>query len=237
TKKTDKFPALAGVTMFFRDHTKYTPVAGLWKEILWLDLLWTSNIQSFPRPARLPGIPTWSWVSIDGPVKGPLLMSRGMMSSQSTSRTRFDVLELRWTGQPLVSSLNGGKLMVQGYTKQILAAYDSKLSNERRDIRGNVFSYPVNPAEREGPNIGIGRCTFDEAPPPPTQPVWCIEIGASEDGWWGLQNHLSSWNYHILLLEPTGRVDEYRRIGIGYIREPKGIDEVPTPEPPDNFKG
>ncbi|KAI9769854.1 MAG: hypothetical protein M1840_003848 [Geoglossum simile] len=237
TKKTDKFAALAGITMFFRDKAKDTPVAGLWKRMLMTDLLWRNNTQSVQRPPRLEDIPTWSWVSIDGPVKGPLLRGRGTRYSRSFSRTLADVPELPWTGQPLISGLKGCKLMLQGYMKQILAAYSPRWPDEIDSNHCKVFTYPPNSAEMLGPNIGIGSCTFDDAPPPPAEPVWCIELGASENSLWGLQNKFSSWQYDVLLLEPTKRRDEFRRIGQGHIREPHGIDEVPTPGPPDNFKG
>ncbi|KAK8220689.1 heterokaryon incompatibility protein-domain-containing protein [Phyllosticta capitalensis] len=79
TFEGDKMAALAGVaTTFgagmsrFADSSRMTYVAGLWKETFLKDLMWASNPYNTITPRR-ERAPSWSWVSLDGPVTWTLL--------------------------------------------------------------------------------------------------------------------------------------------------------------------
>lgn len=65
TKSSDKLMAIAGVAALIQQTTKRTFVAGLWKEALEFNLLWstTPTERRSDRP-----VPSWSWASIDGQV-------------------------------------------------------------------------------------------------------------------------------------------------------------------------
>jgi hypothetical protein len=67
----DIFPAFSGICRRFQDwHETY--VAGLWSDTLNLDLMWT--VSTGVRGSRPPVYlgPTWSWVSVQAPVRYPI---------------------------------------------------------------------------------------------------------------------------------------------------------------------
>jgi hypothetical protein len=72
TRDSDKLMAIVGVAALIQDKTALTFVAGLWKETIELNLLWSTREteQRSDRP-----VPSWSWASINGEVrhhlKGP----------------------------------------------------------------------------------------------------------------------------------------------------------------------
>jgi hypothetical protein len=63
----DKLPALMGLASKFQALTRFTYVAGLWKEQLLSDLVWQRNSRSLESPSTYLG-PTFSWVSVPGPI-------------------------------------------------------------------------------------------------------------------------------------------------------------------------
>jgi Heterokaryon incompatibility protein (HET) len=65
TEASDKLMAIVGVAALIQQTTKLTFVAGLWKEALEFNLLW-STIPTKSRSGR--PVPSWSWASIDGEV-------------------------------------------------------------------------------------------------------------------------------------------------------------------------
>lgn len=82
TFQEDKFAALAGLTTAFKRQLQDVSIAGLWRADFHMGLLWSvesySSIHSiyleysrYKAPewkAAIPGIPSWSWASIDGPI-------------------------------------------------------------------------------------------------------------------------------------------------------------------------
>lgn len=67
TKVEDKLPALAGLASRFKALTGFSYVAGLWKEQLLSDIVWQRDSSRLESPTTYLG-PTFSWVSICGPV-------------------------------------------------------------------------------------------------------------------------------------------------------------------------
>lgn len=82
TFREDKFAALAGLTTAFKRQLQDVSIAGLWRADFHMGLLWSvesySSIDTiyleysrYKAPewkAAIPGIPSWSWASIDGPI-------------------------------------------------------------------------------------------------------------------------------------------------------------------------
>jgi hypothetical protein len=64
TEQKDKIMAIAGVGSFIQQHTGFQFLAGLWRQTLAFNLLWTLVGSPKVRPARQ--LPTWSWASVDG---------------------------------------------------------------------------------------------------------------------------------------------------------------------------
>jgi hypothetical protein len=68
TFRSDRLVAILGVARLMHNKTGDEYVAGLWKEQLPSQLLWAPS----PAKARssIGSVPFWSWISIDGPIKG-----------------------------------------------------------------------------------------------------------------------------------------------------------------------
>lgn len=73
TFSSDRLPAIGGLAAAYAKSTRYTYLAGLWKEDLPSALLWEFDRQSITkRTSRRHEhyyAPTWSWASITGPIK------------------------------------------------------------------------------------------------------------------------------------------------------------------------
>jgi hypothetical protein len=73
TFREDRLPALAGLAEWIQASKNYRYYAGIWEEDLPNALLWQTG---WPRPdaknPRTVDAPSWSWVSMDGPIEYPL---------------------------------------------------------------------------------------------------------------------------------------------------------------------
>jgi hypothetical protein len=79
TKETDRMPALAGLAQAWVQRYPEIYACGLWNEDLAVGLLWAGS--SFYAPYGTPSnlhrpaqriAPSWSWLSLDGPIEYPL---------------------------------------------------------------------------------------------------------------------------------------------------------------------
>lgn len=79
TKETDRLPALAGLAQAWVQRCPEIYACGLWNEDLAVGLLWAGS--SFYAPYGTPSnlkkpleriAPSWSWLSLDGPIEYPL---------------------------------------------------------------------------------------------------------------------------------------------------------------------
>jgi hypothetical protein len=62
---SDRLPAIKGIIQEIEGRTGWNNVLGMWEPFLLHELMWTH----FPREQyqpRIPGIPAWSWVSVQG---------------------------------------------------------------------------------------------------------------------------------------------------------------------------
>jgi hypothetical protein len=90
TQQEDKVMAIAGVGLFIQQSTHFQFLAGLWKETLAFNLLWTLSRSPKARPGHQ--VPTWSWASVDGKIhhrltpsfKVPKQLAIGSNSSSSS---------------------------------------------------------------------------------------------------------------------------------------------------------
>ena len=65
----DKLPAISGIASHFQQKTGYSYLAGLWKETLDVDLVWSSwGWEEADKPPQILEGPSWSWASIHGGV-------------------------------------------------------------------------------------------------------------------------------------------------------------------------
>lgn len=84
TKKTDWLPALAGLAESYRRYTKWTYLAGIWKEEMPFSLLWQAEHHAFADRPELTNqtTPSWSWAHSNGPTY--CLFSGGQFSAKAS---------------------------------------------------------------------------------------------------------------------------------------------------------
>lgn len=71
TYKEDRLIAFSGIIQAIQKGTGWTPVAGTWKELWPLDLLWFFDQEPVRRPCSGLKTPSWSWLTIEGPKDFP----------------------------------------------------------------------------------------------------------------------------------------------------------------------
>ncbi|KAF5012675.1 hypothetical protein FDECE_1306 [Fusarium decemcellulare] len=69
TNPMDKLPALSGVASRFQEMTGDQYVAGLWKNDILNQLVWEVDLFGVKRAPRQYRAPSFSWASVDGPVR------------------------------------------------------------------------------------------------------------------------------------------------------------------------
>ncbi|RSL42444.1 hypothetical protein CEP54_015481 [Fusarium duplospermum] len=157
----DKLPALSGVaTKMSSRRSKSRYLAGLWSDSLEFDLLWINKDAMVPGKtsnARPDGwrAPTWSWASIDAPIKFPL-------KDHTQVQIHFKVLDVYCkpatndeTGQVRKGSLTLEAPAVLG---EVVALMDQrpelKMGNTTYSLTGGNRFYPDNPADPFGNGLG-----------------------------------------------------------------------------------
>lgn len=68
TYESDKQNAIAGLVDMFQKQTGYTYLAGLWQEDFAAGLTWEATTKGVVRENQ--DAPSWSWLSVKGPIKG-----------------------------------------------------------------------------------------------------------------------------------------------------------------------
>lgn len=80
TKESDKLAAISGIAKTYRDFNGDTYLAGLWKEKLYLHLLWKVSNENSGKTKRNGYAPSWSWASITGSKVGFVDIGKGYHS-------------------------------------------------------------------------------------------------------------------------------------------------------------
>ncbi|KAI9868469.1 MAG: hypothetical protein M1813_005913 [Trichoglossum hirsutum] len=135
TKSSDKLPAFSGIAQRYEGMLKDVYVAGLWKSRLIEDLHWSSESWVIPPRYRAP---SWSWMSIDGPIFMPDMKEKKM--GQKCATVLDYHLELK--GQNPYGELTGGWLKIEAPLAEV--------------IDGRIFGFEVGKG---------GLSVFVEVPP------------------------------------------------------------------------
>lgn len=115
TKAQDKLPALAGLTKIYQQITGADPAVGLWKNDIHYGLLWR-RAPGNRESGRQPGIPTWSWASLNGPVLRSKTPRDEFMRQIFTTPP---ILTLYWQGEELTSGIKEAEIRVEGRLKRM----------------------------------------------------------------------------------------------------------------------
>ena len=126
TCSSDKLPALSGVAKTLRAVMGGTYLAGVWDNgnLLHHHLAWsTTGPQLRPRPAYR--APTWSWASIDHPVK-----FWHKPGTDCLFHTKLVQAYVDPTGTDDTGAVKGGFLLLQGHLKRISQPYNKEALSE-----------------------------------------------------------------------------------------------------------
>ena len=228
TKLEDKLPALSGLASDFQKITKFTYLAGVWKENLHQDLGWTVE-QPICQPSlpvgeiSMPYIaPTWSWASHVGPIN--IRGSNADMDAQViTANTTI-------AGLDPFGRITSGYLRIRGRAKIAIMRYQER--SEIPDITYISHGQSIYDPQTE---VEVGRCSLDyveySASGPPLGPS-LLRLSSDPTGrprkeifCFALTRDAMSptvFRSTILVLERVittePEVIEWRRIGIGYVQ-------------------
>jgi hypothetical protein len=129
TVASDKLPAIQGIATELARETGWHYVQGLWREYLFLDLLWRRNPLGTPvvddgilKNPPLPrvnggcgtaGPPTWSWASVQSPVHGIEDLD------DPPAEFRFRIIDCADAGHGLGPSPAPPRLVVEGLSVEL----------------------------------------------------------------------------------------------------------------------
>ncbi|KAH6714708.1 hypothetical protein BKA61DRAFT_723601 [Leptodontidium sp. MPI-SDFR-AT-0119] len=222
---------LSGVIAEFQELTGSKPIALLWNNDLPYGLLWRCASRSMKRPEVLSKIPTWSWVSLDGPIVNDLRDHTRLTYQQRTViEVHIDIITASVSHSRLVptSPIMGGTISLYGRLQPATRSREDRTRGLFTEVRDEDISFfrllaPQPCISLDMQHLHIGWCIFDQEAPPPDQVIWCLEISiserTSESSIDPFEEVPAPANTHdVLILEPEENSDEkFRRIGVGAI--------------------
>lgn len=195
TNPVDKIRAFGGVAAEFqRVFPKDKYLAGLWRDILFIGLLWCRNgdVAARPRPTKYRA-PSWSWAAIDSEV---LTERFEWCLDKEKAAEFFEVLDaettLRSVNAPF-GEVTAGKITVRGYIRQGRIAYDESARYDK---------YTVS-AENEGDVHW--NASLDALEDCEEEIVWCL---------WATKLTIAPLIRGLLLVPAKDGEDVFRRIGV-----------------------
>jgi hypothetical protein len=198
THADDKFPAISGLAsvMGLRTGDKY--VAGLWQSHIIIGMLWHRERNWLIRPTKYRA-PSWSWAALDGHIAMP---SEADIESVIPAQTAAELIKVAVTteGQDPHGKLAFG-IIILGAPLRIA---DPRVNPQSESYK----RYENQPTKEHLYDNGqsIGWAIFDEVYKY-RGPIYCVQIT--------IKRLPVQELCYSLLLEPTGRENEFRRIGFG----------------------
>lgn len=125
TRSEDRLPALSGLAAEIDNRTQDKYYAGLWKSSIILGLQW--RVVPDRDLCRQPGIPSWSWVAVKGPIKYETVFIKYYRSAVVND------ISVQLKGVNIYGEVSGGRLYL---CAPVLPVGRVASSNE---IGGSVF--------------------------------------------------------------------------------------------------
>jgi hypothetical protein len=211
TRVTDNLGALSGLAKEVQRSLASNYIAGIREDNFSRSLLW----QVVPgkvhkRPSQYRG-PTWSWISLDGPIKYPA-------ASQYLREGILDIADDETCAKPIHSSvipvakdpmvqLLSASLILSGYLG--MAAYSEEFEFGKKAL------YTITSPQRP-----LGKFEYDiESEVTTGQPIFCFYIlpGTGHLGYISGEYPLIMQNFTglgLALAKVEGEANQYRRLGI-----------------------
>lgn len=209
TYQSDRLKAIAGLADIFAGQTGYQYIAGLWREDLTYGLLWQTTSRGAARDDT--SMPSWSWISVDGPVMVP-----DLPRPSTTPFLELLHVDQQWEGVPLSSRLKTARLTVRGRMMELTLGKRSLTQQLRHhlvtapdadEIAGEVFLDNTAPAEQ-----GVSS-------------IWCLLVNEVEAA-----SAAEGPEKYVLVLVPAvsqggeeedeeDRLEAFKRIGFAVVWE------------------
>jgi hypothetical protein len=199
TDADDKLPAISGLASVMETRTGDRYIAGLWLSHLSIGLLWHRRNDWLTRPSRYRA-PSWSWAAFDGHIIMPAeadIESTMIPAIHIGEMVRFDV---EAEGRDPHGKIAFGMVTVAAPLRSADPRCDPQSEFHRIYEGQSIKEHLYDKGE------SIGWAIFDESYTP-TGPIYCLQITVKR---LPVQELCYS-----LLLEPTGRENVFRRIGLG----------------------
>ena len=199
TNADDKLPAISGLASVMEARTGDKCVAGLWQSHLNIGLLWLRKKDWLTRPSRYRS-PSWSWAAFDGHIVMP-----AEADIESTMIPAIHVAEIVQVDVKPEGRDPHGKLA----SGMVTLIAPLRVADPRVDPQSELYRQYEEQSTKEhlyDKGESIGWAVFDEAYRP-TGPIYCLQIT--------IKRLPVQELCYSLLLESTGRENEFRRIGFG----------------------
>ena len=235
----DRLPAIAGMADHYYQLTSKQYLAGLWRENLPIDLVWSSwGWEEVDKPPRiLPG-PSWSWASIDGGVAfiaEPIGHDFPIEVHAGVHNVHCSV-----PGNNPFGQVERGTLDITGPVLEMNVHYDGEKNEDgfpqfQLDCDGltELKFFPdtsltgYNTSDRySGAKFRVRRSS---TPPEPFQAgvlcLWVLTLDETPPSELQLSFGVKPFHIHGIILANTGLVpDEYCRIGMVSTLDSRALD-------------
>jgi hypothetical protein len=190
TQTSDKLPAFAGIAKLFREVTGDEYIAGLWKSRLLDGLAWRVIT---PRclSTKQYRAPSWSWASVDGPLKPGVL--------SATPRYLVQLIDVNVQARRLdtTGAITSANLVVEGLVLvarcvSVESQSQYHLEIDGREIRVTMFFDTLDNEILEG------------------QEIYCLPLKSSVATSWSV---VEKEVFFLVLLLVSSQLGVYRRIG------------------------
>jgi hypothetical protein len=194
TFPTDKLVALSGIARIIEPALDDKYCAGLWEKYLAIELSWSrsNNIQAPPQRPPTYCAPSWSWASLDGPIRVRYFSE----ADHNRLETLIDIIEctVETATDDTFGVVTGGSLLVSGLLATVRLC-PGRGSGWRIFFNGSWW-----------PERHIVNISLDCALTAPELQCLPLFLDARE---------LPTWYVTCLLLEPT-RIErgKFKRVGI-----------------------
>ncbi|KAL4906348.1 heterokaryon incompatibility protein-domain-containing protein [Aspergillus multicolor] len=141
TRQSDKLPAFAGIAKLFQEATRDEYIAGIWRSRLLESLDWRVD-EPIRKASAEYRAPSWSWASIDGPVKHALI---GVISKQLV---KLVAVEIQTQTSDPTGPVTSGYLTVRALLSTVVVegyeegdTYRVSIMDSRRDSAKHYTSF------------------------------------------------------------------------------------------------
>ncbi|KAF5004056.1 hypothetical protein FDECE_9431 [Fusarium decemcellulare] len=211
TYERDRVPAIAGITGYFASLMGDTPMLGLWKRSIAIDLAWVALEPA--ESSAVPELPSWSWLNCPD-VAYDLWhggTSTGAWSQQQDARVKLLSCDIEWQSTRYTSPIRKAELQIQGPVREILIR-SSEEGNAHNPAYVQVFD-----EELEYDEGGIRwRCCaqFDAGKRVGVSTYLCLLLLSSTT-----KSTPATINELFLIIDPVQVLGDlkYKRIGLGRI--------------------